>query len=74
MHLVSRIIDFYVQGFKSMTIGRVLWLIIIVKLIIMFGILKVFFFRDYLKEQSGNKSDYPGIVIESMNNNSKVNL
>jgi len=43
-----RIIRFYSDGFRSMTVGRTLWLIIFIKLAVMFGILKVFFFPDYL--------------------------
>ena len=41
---------FYIDGFKSMTIGRVLWLIILVKLFIMFAILRIFFFPNYLND------------------------
>lgn len=32
-----------------MTVGKTLWLIIAIKLFIMFGILKTFFFPDFLK-------------------------
>lgn len=45
---ISRIAGFYADGFRNMTIGRSLWLIIIVKLIIMFAVLKLFFFPDRL--------------------------
>ena len=31
-----------------MTVGKKLWKIIIIKLIIMFGVLKLFFFPDFL--------------------------
>ena len=40
--------NFYLEGFRSMTLGRTLWLIILVKLFIMFFILKIFFFPDFL--------------------------
>ncbi|MDR3365719.1 MAG: DUF4492 domain-containing protein [Prevotellaceae bacterium] len=43
-----RIFRFYVEGFRSMTIGKTLWMIILIKLFIMFAILKVFFFPDFL--------------------------
>jgi len=46
----KRIISFYVEGFRSMRLGRTLWAIIVIKLLIMFGILKIFFFPDYLHE------------------------
>ncbi len=50
MKTLKAIYQFYYQGFSSMTIGKTLWLIILVKLFIMFGILKVFFFRSALSD------------------------
>lgn len=45
-----RVWRFYVDGFRSMTsTGRMLWVVILVKLFIMFAILKIFFFPDLLK-------------------------
>lgn len=41
--------SFYYEGFKEMTWGRVLWAIILIKLFVMFVILKLFFFPDYVK-------------------------
>lgn len=35
-NLVTSIWQFYVDGFRSMTLGRTLWLIIAIKLFIMF--------------------------------------
>lgn len=32
--------NFYLEGFRSMTLGRTLWIIILLKLFIMFFILK----------------------------------
>lgn len=43
--------NFYVEGFRSMTLGRTLWLIILVKLFIMFFILRLFFFPNFLSSQ-----------------------
>ncbi|MCD8267974.1 MAG: DUF4492 domain-containing protein [Parabacteroides sp.] len=43
-----RIYHFYLEGFRSMKLGKTLWLIILVKLFIMFFILKLFFFPNYL--------------------------
>ncbi|MDR0510357.1 MAG: DUF4492 domain-containing protein [Rikenellaceae bacterium] len=46
---VRNIIRFYVDGFRGMSrVGRTLWIIIIVKLFIMFAVLKVFFFPDFM--------------------------
>jgi len=41
--------SFYRDGFRNMTIGKTLWLIAIIKLFIMFAVLRVFFFPNYLK-------------------------
>lgn len=47
---LKKIIDFYVSGFRSMTVGKYLWLIVLVKLFIMFAILKLFFFKSELSQ------------------------
>lgn len=39
---------FYRDGFRSMTWGRTLWLIILIKLFVMFFVLRLFFFRPAL--------------------------
>lgn len=39
---------FFKDGFSNMTIGRTLWTLVLIKLFIMFAILKVFFFPNYL--------------------------
>lgn len=41
---IKKIFRFYLDGFRSMTVGKTLWAIILVKLFILFAILKVFFF------------------------------
>lgn len=44
--------QFYYEGFRSMTWGRLLWLIIGLKLAVMFLILRPFFFRPALAGQT----------------------
>jgi hypothetical protein len=46
--IVKRIWLFYYDGFRSMTLGKTLWLIIAIKLFIMFFVLKLFFFKSEL--------------------------
>ena len=54
-----RAFDLYYDGFRHMTLGKTLWAIIAIKLFIMFAILKVFFFPNFLKEHApGNESSY----------------
>ncbi len=47
-NFIYRVYRFYVDGFRSMTLGRTLWGLILIKLFIMFAILKLFFFPDLL--------------------------
>ena len=61
-----RVYDLYYEGFKNMTIGRTLWAVILVKLFIMFAILKVFFFPNFLKEHAGG--DEAGYVATELTN------
>lgn len=55
-----RIFLFYYDGFRGMTVGRTLWIIILVKLFIMFAILKVFFFPNLMNrfDTPQEKADY----------------
>ena len=48
-----------------MTIGRTLWAIILVKLFIMFAILRVFFFQPTLKGSDEEKADQVRINLVS---------
>ncbi len=47
-HLVPAIARFYLDGFRNMRLGRLLWAIILLKLVIFFGVIKPFFMPDYL--------------------------
>lgn len=38
----------YYEGFRDMRLGRTLWFIIVLKLVIMFLVLKIFFFPSAL--------------------------
>ena len=52
---VKKIINFYISGFRSMTVGKYLWMIILLKLFIMFAILKLFFFKSELSQYDTQK-------------------
>ena len=54
-----RVFDLYYDGFRNMRLGRTLWAIIIIKIFIIFAVLKVFFFPNFLKEQAnGDEAGY----------------
>lgn len=62
--VLKRIWLFYYEGFKSMTLGKTLWMIILIKLFIMFFILKLFFFKDDLREYDSEQEKQQHIIHE----------
>lgn len=63
---IGSIVSFYADGFRNMTIGRKLWTIIIIKLVVLFGIFRLFFFPDILSEQYDNDTDRAEAVRTSL--------
>lgn len=55
-----RVYDLYADGFRHMTLGRTLWLVVLIKLFIIFAILKVFFFPNFLSHhvEKGHEAEY----------------
>ena len=62
----GKIYRFYLNGFKSMTVGKTLWKIIFIKLFIMFAVLKVFFFPDFLQTNFSTDQQRADHVIEQL--------
>lgn len=62
---IKRVWRFYRDGFREMTVGRVLWGIILLKLFIMFAILKLFFFRDPMSDCKSD-TERGGRVMERL--------
>jgi len=61
-----KIFYFYYDGFRSMTIGKKLWLIIFIKLFIMFAVLKLFFFPNFLKKNFDSDKERGNYVLEQL--------
>ncbi|MDH3346666.1 MAG: DUF4492 domain-containing protein [Desulfobulbaceae bacterium] len=57
---------FYKEGFRSMTLGRTLWKIIFIKLLIMFGVLKIFFFQDFLESSFSTDEERAEYVLNQL--------
>lgn len=66
--IVKKVVRFYVEGFRTMTWGRQLWAIILIKLFIMFVILKLIFFPDLLKKNFATDEERSNYVIEQITN------
>ena len=61
-----RVYRFYRDGFKGMTVGRTLWAIIGIKLIVFFVILRWIFFPDFLSSKGRNDQEKAQYVREQM--------
>ena len=64
--MVKRVFSFYYQGFRNMTWGRKLWGIILIKLFIMFAVLRLFFFPDLLKRDFKSDEERANHVLEQL--------
>lgn len=67
MDVINRIWRLYYEGFRSMTLGRTLWVIILVKLFIIFVVLKLFFFPNYIKEHAkkGQEAEFVATQLKN---------
>lgn len=57
----------YADGFKSMTLGKTLWTVILIKLFIIFAVLKLFFFPNFIHERAekgGESSFVSGQILK----------
>ncbi len=48
---------FYYNGFREMTVGKTLWIIILIKLFIFFVVMKFLFFPNFLSANFDNDKD-----------------
>ncbi len=71
---VKNLYLFYYEGFTNMTVGKKLWGIVILKLFIMFGILKVFFFPNFLNTKFEKEEDKANFVNQELINRSSADL
>lgn len=66
IEIPGRIYAFYRDGFQRMTVGKTLWKIIFIKLLIMFAVLKLFFFPNYLKSNFETDQQRGEYVLEQL--------
>ena len=64
--LFTKIFLFYYQGFMKMKLGKKLWSIILIKLIIIFLVLRIFFFPDFLKSKFQTDEQRSNHVLEQL--------
>ncbi|MDR3340573.1 MAG: DUF4492 domain-containing protein [Candidatus Symbiothrix sp.] len=59
-------IAMYVEGFKNLTWGKPLWIIILVKLFIMFAILRAFLFPNFLNSRFDTETEKSEYVTKEL--------
>ncbi len=63
---LTSVYTFYRNGFRAMKVGRTLWKIIFIKLFIMFAVLKLFFFPNYLNTNFQTDEQRADHVLEQL--------
>ncbi len=69
---LKRVYTFYIDGFKGMVLGKKLWKIILIKLFIMFAILKFFFFPNFLETNFQTDEEKSNYVLEQITKNTSL--
>jgi len=66
VEFIKKIFLFYYNGFRSMTVGKKLWIIILIKIFIIFIILRLIFFPDFLKSRFSSDKERGDYVREQL--------
>lgn len=67
--LIKKIFRFYYEGFTTMSWwGKRIWVILLIKLFVIFIILKLFFFPDFLKKNYRSDEERSNHVLEQLIN------
>ena len=66
---MNRLFRFYYDGFRNMSWwGKRVWLIILIKLFVIFLILKIFFFQDFLSKKYSSDEKKSEYVLDQLIN------
>jgi hypothetical protein len=68
MNTLKKIFSFYYQGFKNMTWGKTVWVVILIKPFIFFFIMKIFFFPNILQKNFSTDEERSAHVLENLTN------
>jgi beta-lactamase regulating signal transducer with metallopeptidase domain len=64
--VLSWIFHLYYDGFRQMRTGKKLWLIVALKLLIMFVVFKWLFFPDIMQENFHNDAQRSAYILEQL--------
>ena len=69
--LLKSLLLLYYDGFSNMPVwGKKVWIIILIKLFIIFAVLKLFFFPDFLHRKYDNNQQRSEYVLDQLINSS----
>ena len=67
-NIIYKVWQFYADGFRNMTVGKTLWTLIIIKLIVIFLILKWLFFPNYVHQNADKGEEAKFVASEVLGN------
>jgi len=70
-NIITKIVRFYIDGFKSMKLGKKLWAIIAIKLFVLLVIIKLLFFPNILKENFKTDKERSNYILEQLTQGEK---
>ena len=65
-NILTKILNFYIDGFKSMKLGKKLWTIIAIKLFVLLVIIKLLFFPNILKEKFNSDKERSEYILNQL--------
>jgi hypothetical protein len=67
--IIKRLFHFYYDGFRNMSWwGKRIWIIILIKLFVIFLVLKLFFFQDFLSKKYDTDEQKSKYVLDQLIN------
>jgi len=66
MNWINAIWNFYLDGFRAMTVGRKLWVIILIKFFIIFIVIRLIFFPNFLNSKFQSEDEKGNYVREQL--------
>ncbi|WP_321315399.1 DUF4492 domain-containing protein [Halarcobacter sp.] len=66
MNKYNKILNLYIDGFKNLTLGKTLWKIVIIKILIIFTILNLFIYDKSINSEYKSNSQKIEFVYKNL--------